>query len=61
MSLPRIAQISFAVAAPKAFGVARIFATLIGARYHESPAHDVNGENAALMAGEKIIDEVADD
>jgi hypothetical protein len=24
-------------------------------------AHDVNGENAALMSGEKVIDEVADD
>jgi len=36
-------------------------ATLIERRYNESPAHDVNGENAALMTGEKIIDEVADD
>src|SRR5581483_6256232 len=26
-----------------------------------SPPHDVNGENAALMSREQIIDEVADD
>lgn len=25
------------------------------------PPHDVNGENAALMPGEKIIDEITDD
>ena len=28
---------------------------------HELPPHDVNGEDAALVPGEKIIDEIADD
>ena len=36
-------------------------ATLIERRYHESPAHDVDGENAALMTGKQVVDEVADD
>jgi|GEM_PF-5834676 len=36
-------------------------ATLIERRYNKSPPHDVNGENAALMTRQQIIDEIADD
>ena len=43
------------------FFCCKINATLTERRYNESPANDVDGENAALMTGKQVVDEVADD
>ena len=39
----------------------QINATLTERRYSKSPAHDVDGENAALMTCKQVVNEVADD